>query len=53
MAFFAASLFVPLPRKTQTASDLYRINNGVTHSQTDFRQILKSVSPGALPEIKT
>lgn len=38
-ALFAASLLVSSPGNAQTASDLYRINNGVTHSQTDFRQI--------------
>src|ERR1700722_19577203 len=38
-ALLAASLLISWPGNAQTASDLYRINNGVTHSQTDFRQI--------------
>jgi hypothetical protein len=43
-AFCREFVFLP-PGKAQVASDLYRINNGVTHSQTDFHQI--SISKGA------
>jgi hypothetical protein len=39
LALFAANFFISLLGGAQTASDLYRINKGVTQSQTDFHQI--------------